>query len=286
LDQLQKQLEWDARDADLLIGTSGGAVLAALLASGISVDRMMDSQRGIATDCHWNHDTDSGGAFPPVPAWSFPMVSLLKRGLRGELSPLTALCGVLPAGRTDMRGFTRLIDSVVPAGEWAPHPAAWMMAVDAHTGKRVALGRDDAPQSALNQAVCASYAVPACCPPVTIAGRTFVDGGVVSPTSADFVLDADIDEAIVLAPFASTHPDRTTSPLQWIERRVRRIMTGIVDREVALLQQAGIRVIRLEPGPQDLRAIGFNMLDPRRRVRVFETALGTAEAAVRRALSA
>ena len=119
-----------------------------------------------------------------------------------------------------------------------------------------------------------------------IAGRTFIDGGVVSPTSADFVLDANIDEAIVLAPFASSQMDHSRSPLNWIERRVRRMMTGIVDREVASLKQAGIRVIRLEPGPRDLTAIGYNMLDPGRRTQVFDTALGTSKVAVRQALLA
>lgn len=286
LDSLQRQLDWDARGADLLIGTSVGAVLSALLAGGVSVERMMASQRGEATDCEWNHDTDSGGAYPPAPGLHFPALSLAWHGVRGKVSPLTALTGLLPEGRTDMSGFMRLIDSVVPAGEWAPHPATWIIAADAASGERVAFGSADAPAVALNQAVCASYAVPGACPPVDIGGRTFVDGGVVSPTSADFVLKADIEEAIVLAPFASTHVDQPRSPLEKIERRVRRIMTHIVDRECRQLKKAGVRVIRLEPGPEDLRAIGYNMLDPGRRVQVFETALHTADDAVRTALVA
>jgi NTE family protein len=53
-------------------------------------------------------------------------------------------------------------------------------------------------------------------------------------------------------------------------------MTGIVDREIATLCAAGIRVIRLEPGAEDLEAFGYNMMDPRRRRQVFETALRTA----------
>ena len=61
-------------------------------------------------------------------------------------------------------------------------------------------------------------------------------------------------------------------------------MTGIVAREVAALRQAGIRVIRLEPGPEDLEAIGYNMLDPARRIRVFETACRTSNGTVLAAL--
>ncbi|MGH8446365.1 MAG: patatin-like phospholipase family protein, partial [Solimonas sp.] len=250
----------------------------------VSVERMMASQRGDATDCRWNHDTDSGGALPPSPNPLPTAPKLIWQGLRGRISGFTAFTGLLPRGRTDMRPFMRLIDGVVPAGAWAPHPAAWMMAVDAASGQRIALGRADAPPAPLNLAVCASYAVPACCPPVRIGPRTYIDGGVASPTSADFAIGSGVGEAIVLAPFASSEMDRPRSLLEWIERRTRRRMTAIVDRECAALRQAGIRVIRLEPGPEDLQAIGYNMLDPKRRLRVFETALRTAPPAVRRAL--
>lgn len=283
LDVLQREMNWDARDADVLIGTSAGAVLAALLAGGVSVQRMTASQRGELRDCVWNHDTDSGGAFPPLPALRFPALELAIGGMRGRVPAFTALTGLLPEGRTDMRGFLRLIDDVVPPGEWAPHAAAWMMAVDAATGERVALGRAGAPRLSLRDAVCASYAVPGVCPPVTRKGRTFIDGGVASPTSADFLLGTDVEEAIVLAPMASSRRDRPTGLLARIERQVRSHMTRVVDRECAQLRDAGVRVIRLEPGPEDLEAFGYNLLDPARRVRAFETALRTAPDTVREA---
>jgi NTE family protein len=284
LDAVQRALDWDAREADVMIGTSVGAVLAALLAAGVGVDQLMACQRGESRNCVWDHARDGGGALPPAPAIRFTAPGLALKGLRGQVNGLTALTGLLPQGRTDMQPFRRLIDRVVPAGEWAPHPAAWMMVVDAASGQRVALGREDAPKAPLNRAVCASYAVPACCPPVQIGGRRYIDGGVASPTSADFLLGSGITEAVVLAPMASSVMDRPRSPLAMIERRVRRYMTGIVDREVAALRQAGVRVIRLEPGPEDLDAIGFNMLDPARRLQVFETASRNAEPAVRMAL--
>lgn len=277
LANLEQQLGWDARDADILIGTSAGAVLAALLAAGTPVSRLLASQRDELPDCIWDHDTATGGALPPLPGMSFSGLSLLRRGLRGEIAPLTALTGVLPRGRADMAPFMALIDSVVPSGEWAPHPNAWMVVVDQHSGERVALGRHDAPAMPMNLAVCASYAVPGWCPPVAWQGRTYLDGGIASPTSADMLLAADVDEAIVLAPMASRQPDAPRAPWARIERRVRRYMTAIVDREVKALEQAGIRVIRLEPEAEDLRAIGFNMMDPARRRQVFHTALRTTQ---------
>jgi len=65
---------------------------------------------------------------------------------------------------------------------------------------------------------------------------------------------------------------------------VRRYMTTIVDREVAALKQAGIRVIRLEPGAEELGAIGFNMMDPARRRQVFDVTARNSGHAVQLAL--
>ncbi|PTU33129.1 patatin-like phospholipase family protein [Stenotrophobium rhamnosiphilum] len=281
LDAVQRQLKWDAREADILIGTSAGAVIASLLAAGVSVDQMMASQNGTAEDCIWNHDTDTGGALPPRPALRFPAARLAIQGLRGKVGLLAGVSGLLPEGRCDMTPFMRVIDSVVPEGEWAPHPACWIVTADAKSGERVAFGRDDAPEAPMNLAVCASYGVPGWCPPIQIGDRSFMDGGILSPTSADLLLGSDVTEAIVIAPMASTQFDHPTSMATKIERYMRRYMTRIVDREIVQLRDAGIRVVRLEPGPADLKAFGSNMMDPRRRLRVFETALRTAPETLR-----
>lgn len=280
---LQEQLSWDARSAEILIGTSSGAVLSALLGAGVSVDRMLASQRGVARDCVWDHDRDTGGVLPTMPTASWPGLALARLGLRGQVSGLAAMSGLLPRGTADMQPFMRLIDSVVPAGEWAPHPATWIIGVDAASGERLAFGREGAPKLPLNLAVCASYGVPGWCPPVAWQGRTYIDGGVVSPASADLLLGTGITEAIVLAPMASTTMDRPLSPLVRIERRLRRHMTQVLDAEIERLKSAGLRVIRLEPWPEDLAAIGYNMMDHRRRRQVFDVALRTSKFAVQAA---
>lgn len=283
LHELERALNWDARQADIFIGTSAGAALSALLSAGVSVERLLASQQGKASQCQWNHDVDSGGALPPLPAPRLPGWKLALKGLRGDVSPLTAFTGLLPQGRADMAPFLRLVDSVVPNGRWTPHAATWIMVVDAASGERVALGRDCVGMP-LNQAVCASYGIPGWCPPVRWQGRTFIDGGVASPTSADKLIGSGVDEAIILAPMASSELDRPRSALEKVERQVRRYMTKIVDREVAALETAGINVLRLEPGASDLKAFGFNMMDPARRQQVLETALSTAALTVRRVL--
>ncbi|MDF1723221.1 MAG: patatin-like phospholipase family protein [Alcanivorax sp.] len=284
LHHLEQKLDWDARDADILIGTSAGAVLATLLGSGVSVDQLLACQQGTRQQCRWNHDSDTGGALPPLPAASLTGAKLALKGLRGDVSPLTAFCGLLPRGQFDMTPFRRLVDDATGGADWVAHPATWIMAVDTTSGKRVPFGKGGAPQANIRDAVCASYGVPVWCPPVSLGSRTYIDGGVASPTSADLLVDSAVDEVIILAPMASRLPDKPRSPLTAIERRVRRYMTGIVDREVNKLEKAGKRVIRLEPNADDLKAFGFNMMDPARRRQVLDTALVTTPVTVQNAL--
>lgn len=272
LKRLEQELAWDAREADIIIGTSVGAVLAALLGAGVSVDQLMACQQGRG-ECSWNHDADTGGALPPLPRLKMTAPNLLRLGLQGKVSTLTALSGLVPTGQFDMTPFRRLIDGVVQAGQWAPREGIWIMAVDSQTGARVGFGRDDAPAAALNDAVCASYGVPAWCPPVAINGREYIDGGVASPTSADFILGTGVEEVILLSPMASRQADRPFSPFKRIERLARRYMTGIVDQELEQLESAGMRVIRRDPGPDVLKQIGYNMMDPARRLRVLRASL-------------
>lgn len=91
-----------------------------------------------------------------------------------------------------------------------------------------------------------------------------------------------IDEVIVLAPMASHDLDRPL-PLTpaWIERKVRRYMTQVVDAEVAKLRQAGLKVMVIYPTAVDLQAIGYNLMDYHRRLEVFVTARQTSTAVVR-----
>lgn len=280
LDEMERALGFDPRRADVLVGTSAGAVLAALLGAGVPVSTLVASQRGEASASCWDHERDTGGAFPPLPGLGLTGAGLLRAGIRGRVSPFTASLGALPVGRADMGAFERLIDRFVPGGAWSSHPATWIIAVDTDSGERVAFGRAGAPLIPMRAAVCASYGVPGWCPPVTHEGRTYVDGGIASPTSADMVADADVTQVIVLAPMASSNPGAPRSTLERIERRARRHMTSIVDREVRLLRARGLTVLRFEPGPEDLAAFGFNMMDPARRRRVFETARRTARAHV------
>jgi NTE family protein len=59
------------------------------------------------------------------------------------------------------------------------------------------------------------------------------------------------------------------------------MLTRRVLGEAEALRRSGTAVTLLGPGPEDLAAIGANLMDPRRRPAVLTTALRTSAAALR-----
>ncbi|MEU0095311.1 patatin-like phospholipase family protein, partial [Kribbella sp. NPDC006257] len=223
-----------------------------------------------------------------LPPWPRPRptsMRLAARGLARDTAALTALAGALPAGRGDASWLARLADRLVPAGGWVEHPATWLVAADLSTGARIAFGSPGAPRISLGDALRASWAVPGWFPPVVTGGLRLADGGIVSTASADLLLPRPPREVLVFAPMASAQPGRRTG-LGRIEQQLRRVMTRGLDAEVDALRAAGSRVIRVEPGPEDLAAMGAYLMDRRRRRRVLDTSLRTSTATLRQIVAA
>lgn len=206
-----------------LLGTSAGAAVGARLALG--ADPRADADR-LAT-----RSGDRGGG-PSIAAaalfarladaYSRPGTASERRRRLGRLALVEA-----PGGED---AFVAAEAARVGDGSW---PARLrIVTVEADTGRRLLLDANS--QVPLARAVAASRAIPALCPPVTIAGRACVDGGLGSPTNADLLVDGEV--VIVAAPPA-------IGPLD-------------IHREAAALRARGQRVIVVEPGPRDLAAMG------------------------------
>ena len=288
---VQQERGLDPRDADVLVGTSAGSVLAAFLGCGVGVDVLLDHQRGIvnaspdskAPDIRYDPDTDSGGALPPLPRPGIGSArGVISTALRPwKVTPMGALSAVLPQGRGSLDPVGSLVDAVCPRGAWAGHPQTWVVAMDYDNGRRVPFGREGAPHASLRDAVMASCAIPGWYAPVRIGGRRYVDGGACSPTSLDLVAPLELDEVFVLSPMTSMDYDAPTSVAGRLERRFRRLVTKRLVSEVKKVAGTGTKVTLLGPGAEDLAAIGANMMDPSRRERVLETSLRTSAAALR-----
>lgn len=283
---LQEHEGWDPREADLLLGTSAGSVLASFLGCGVGVEVLLDHQRGIvnaeAPDIAYDPELDGSGR-PPLPRLGIGSPrGLLSTALHPRrITPMGALAAVLPQGRGSLEPIERLVDAVCPTGAWAAHPQTWIVAMDYDSGRRVSFGRDGAPHASLRAAVTASCAIPGWYAPVKINDRRYVDGGACSPTSLDLAAGAGLDEVFVLAPTTSLDYDSPATVAGRLERRFRRLATKRLLAEVKKVSSSGTKVTLLGPGAEDLAVIGANLMDPSRRDRVLDTSLRTSLAALR-----
>lgn len=279
----------DPRTAEVLIGTSAGSVLAATLGCGVGTEALVNQQSGTPGPddprVDYDYDHDTGGALPPMPRLRLGSKSLLFAATihPWKVTPMAVLSSVLPQGRGSLAPVGDLVDVVAPEGDqaWAPHPNTWVVAMDYQTGRRIPFGRQGSPPARLSQAVMASCSIPGWFAPQVIGGRRYVDGGACSPTSLDLVLPLDLDTVFVLSPMTSFAYDEPTSVAARLERHVRRLVTRRLSREAARVRRTGTNVVLLGPGPEDLQAIGANLMDPSRREQVFETSLRTSAEALR-----
>lgn len=249
---------WDARRAAALVGTSAGSIIATALAAGVSTADLLAHQRRPAR-------REGASHLPPWPHRRPLSWSLARAGLSGKQPLRVALAGLLPEGRVEQIALAAAVDGLVEAGRWVDHPSCWLVAMDADSGDRVAFGRAGAPPAGARDAARASCAVPGWFAPVNIGGRRYVDGGVVSATSADLLAGEALDEVVVISPMTSRGPVPAGSLAEGLERLLRRRMSRALEREVAALEAAGVRVIRIEPTAAELRVMGPNFMDPRRR---------------------
>ncbi len=298
---LQDRLADPLGDADVIVGTSAGSVLAAALRCRATVSEMVAWQRGEATGALRESVVLAArdGPFPPLPylrparcRWHGRPCSS-RTGCRrwwprapgcrtaaastSRCEPWSTRCTGVPAvrgapgaGGTDPRRSADLGAGSTPGSpRWTMTPgSACCSASRAH------------PAASLPDAVVASCSIPGWYSPAIIGGRRYVDGGVRSATSLDVLAGTDVQEIYVLAPLASTQADQPLQPHLRIERQIRQLLTRAVLRQARALAAQGKRVTVLTPGPADLAAMGINLMDPRRRQAVLETSFRTSAAAL------
>lgn len=222
----------DVRDADLVVGTSAGATVAAQLTTA-PLDGLVAAQ--LADRCaEIPVELDLELMIEIFSLLADRSVSHDDRRARVGVRALAADC--VPE---DVR--RAVVEARLPVHDWPDRPVV-LTAVDVVSGEFVPFDR--ASGVALVDAVAASCAVPGVWPPVTIDGRRFMDGGVRSSTNAD--LAAGHDRVLVLTPMA----DGTTSGLE---------------RQVERLREAGSTVLVVSADDAALAEIGSNVLDPARR---------------------
>lgn len=263
---LELACEWEANQARVVIGTSGGSYVAALVRSGrLDLDSMVryGEDPGSVADRIRRHVFTSD---PGIRVGRWVRQGLLP-GLRRP--GVTMLMGC-PAryGAQGLAGWVR--EQVGEAADSWPERPTVITAYDLATRDRVAFGTVAAPEVSLAEAVAASSAIPVLFHPHVIGDRAYVDGGVASGTHLDLVLGSseELDLVIVIAPLAAEEGRRGA----WLgERLFDRVGRRSLDEEMAIVAEAWPHtdVLVLRPTPAVLAAMRPNPMAPEAAVPTF-----------------
>lgn len=265
---LETTADWDPRDADVIVGTSAGSVVAAHLRGGRSTTESLDQILELPTEpdsmirlrrIGGREGAQRGLSF--LPASPALVVQEAMRGI--GLRPARLVSGLLPSGHVGTRDIARGL-RVMHGAAW-PDSDLWIAAVRLSDGELVMFGRDRSDLT-VGTAVQASSAIPGFFHPVEIGGRRYVDGGVHSPVNAESLVDRDLDLIIVIAPMSVDNRSRS-----WLlpNGALRMVWKRQSDREVRALRSAGHNVLYIEPTHDEARAMGPTLMDPGRVAEVI-----------------
>lgn len=273
---------WDPRSADVLVGTSAGAIVAASLRASAQAGQepnagsARDGFRGgpAVTRPGVPSDVRSGGATSLPSGFLGPALGVLRGAAR---RPWNARFGVLASGLTPpgRRSLDFLGDGFDSRfGTTWPTRPLWVVAVERASGRRTVFGRAGCPPASVGRAVAASCALPGWFAPVRIGDIEYVDGGAHSPTNADLLAEFPLDVVVISSPMS-------VEPLgirPRIDLTLRMAWHGYVQAETRLLRRRGVRVLAVEPAGQVLDSMSVNLMNLRQIDVVEELALAHAAA--------
>ena len=265
---------WDPREAEVVVGTSAGSVVGALLRAGMSADDLFARVTGAPLSAEGARLVEQLGPPQPMPAFpgfGWPSMASPETWLRAALRPWATRPGVLlaatlPAGRIPTEQIALGLRRVYGAG-WATRPL-WICTVQLGSGERVVFGRNGSPAAPLPDAVRASCAIPAVFEPVTIDGARYVDGGAWSATNLDVLAGLGLDLIVVSSPM-STVPGTLRLGL---DVPARLLCHWRLAQERLRVRFGGTPVVAFEPGAEEQGVMGFDAMNPRKRRAVAEVA--------------
>ena len=263
---LEESTGWDPRGAEIVVGTSAGSIIAALLRAGVGgPDLLAQTLRrpvGPEAQAVFARAGRRGGGPLPRPGAASTgrgpsAASLLLRpwGVR----PGAMVAAMLPAGKVSTEVVAAGVRNVY--GDTWPDRPTWICAVRLDRGRLVVFGRSGSPRASMADAVAASCAIPAYFAPVEIGGVRHVDGGAHSVTNADLLAGLGLDLVLVSCPMGSTGDSLNAG----LDLPLRAAVRARLGREVAALRRSGTEVITFLPTRADRAAMGNNAMDPRRR---------------------
>jgi len=223
----------DVTDADFLLGTSAGSVVAAQIGSGAELPALLQRQVDPALQKEELKPRD--GALAAL----FEFAEKLDAEVGDPVERLRRMGGMALAADTVSEAERRpVIEGRLPSHSWPERPLG-VVAVHAVTGETRVFDR--ASGVGLVDAVAASCALPGVWPAATIGEDRYIDGGVRSFTNLD--LAADHARTLVVAPM----PD------------------PVLEADAAAIAGRGGLVEVVVPDEASLAAFGIDPLSPASR---------------------
>ncbi|MEV2256198.1 patatin-like phospholipase family protein [Streptomyces sp. NPDC050147] len=224
----------DLRGADVVIGTSGGAVFGSRLLAGVP-----------AADLYERQLSGADAVRLPVTARQTARFLWAALGSRDPQRSIERLARTALRARTgpESDDFDTIGPLLGDVRDW-PERELRITAVDAQTGQLKLF--DSHSGVTLLEAVAASCAVPVVWPPVSVAGRRWIDGG--SRSTANLQLARGYRRVLAIVPLPQAvgpHPSAS--------------------QQAAELSDEGARVTLLSPDRAARRIMGRNMTDDTRR---------------------
>lgn len=256
---------WDARDAQVIVGTSAGSTTAALLRAGLPPADLLARMSGTPPSAEGERVLGGLGPLhqphrrerpPRRPAAPGLLPSIARRPWRYR--PGIAAAALLPEGNLAVDAGVSWIGELFD--RWPDRPT-WICTVRLDDGARVVFGRDAT--ASMREAVTASCAIPGYFSPVVIDGHRHVDGGMWSIHNLDLLADRGLDLVVVSAPMSTADPlaaERGTVLRLPVRRRL--------DREAEQVRRAGTPVLVIQPDARLRGVMGTTTMRLSRRAPV------------------
>jgi NTE family protein len=287
---------------DVYVGTSAGSFVASLVANGVTPEEMMrvlnpdlpspirDISLSVLLRPNYRGFLGKSLTLP------LKLVSVARQFVEhaGEVSAVdlaTGLAGALPTGIYSGGGIEDYVREVLSDPDRTDDfrlldSELYLTATDLDTAERVVLGEGDWADVPISTAVAASGALPMVYEPVTINGRDFIDGGILSTTNVDVAVERGAKFIIVINPLVPYVNDFRSNIPTITGERARRVadmgLTGIGNQVFRMLSHdrlhraveiwreryPGVDIILIEPELDDELMFGTSILDYSARLEI------------------
>ncbi len=290
------------QDFDIIVGTSAGALIGAMLGKGLTPGEMMQMLDGSHPDLN---------RIRPDHLFSLNTGEFLRRSLhlpktiknamshylrhRSDMNVFDmfwSMLEVLPSGLYDNKSLVRFVQQNLAERGLSDDfdtvcSELYIIATDLDTGDRVVFGREPWQDVPLSQAIAASSAVPLLYRPVRMGENELVDGGLRGTASLDLAVEAGAKLIVCINPLVPIdNSNREGVPLLGPDGRfisdkgvqaigsqiLRIVMQSGLDYHVKQLRRRhpDVDIIVIEPRRDDYKMFFYNIMRYSARVTIAQ----------------